>query len=266
MYLLGPYLLGLTAAGERLTILHIAIDLVFALYFTLPANLLVYGVNDICDYDTDRANPKKQLYEALVLPSERRPLVRLILIVSVPFVIAACLYASTSARVWLTVFVLLSVFYSLPPIRAKVRPFVDSAFNILYAIPGFFGWALAGGGTPSINVVVASLAWTMAMHAYSAAPDIESDRLAGLSTIATVLGDKATIVFCLVLYSVASVLAAHYFGLLAIAVGSVYILLMAISLQQNKSDELTTIYRLFPAINAAVGFILFVALFLQKRF
>jgi 4-hydroxybenzoate polyprenyltransferase len=34
--------------------------LAFALYFTFPANLFVYGVNDFADYDTDKFNSKKQ--------------------------------------------------------------------------------------------------------------------------------------------------------------------------------------------------------------
>jgi 4-hydroxybenzoate polyprenyltransferase len=104
------------------------------------------------------------------------------------------------------------------------------------------------------------------MHAYSAIPDIDSDRQANLSTVATVLGGRTTIVVCLAFYSVAAFLAMCYFGLLAIGLGLVYVILMLHSLRLENSAEITKMYRLFPAVNTVVGFILFVALFLQNRF
>jgi 4-hydroxybenzoate polyprenyltransferase len=33
--------------------------LLFGLYFLIPANIRIYGINDIYDYETDKLNPKK---------------------------------------------------------------------------------------------------------------------------------------------------------------------------------------------------------------
>lgn len=33
---------------------------IFALYFVIAANIWIYGINDIYDYETDKLNPKKQ--------------------------------------------------------------------------------------------------------------------------------------------------------------------------------------------------------------
>ena len=38
----------------------------FVVYFLIPANILIYGINDIFDYDTDKLNPKKGTYEAFI--------------------------------------------------------------------------------------------------------------------------------------------------------------------------------------------------------
>ena len=266
MYLLGPYLLGVTAANPELNWQTLPWLLAFALYFTFPANLLVYGVNDIFDYDTDCLNPKKSGYESLVLPSERASLLRTIAFSSTPFVVLLLLcHTPPLAALYLIAFLLLSIFYSAPPIRAKVRPFLDSAFNLLYAMPGFFGWAFADGGRPQTAILIAALAWTMAMHAYSAVPDINADREAGLSTVATVLGARATVVGCLVLYALAAVLSVRYISGVGALLGTVYCALMLASLAKDGRGYVMSLYKNFPLVNTVAGFIIFVAIFALKH-
>lgn len=60
---------------------------IFALYFLIPANILIYGINDIFDYETDKLNPKKGdgAYEALVPPERQRSLWKWILLTNIPF-------------------------------------------------------------------------------------------------------------------------------------------------------------------------------------
>jgi 4-hydroxybenzoate polyprenyltransferase len=40
----------------------------------------------------------------------------------------------------------------------------------------------------------------MAMHAYSAVPDISADREADLQTVATLYGKNGTLLFCIICY------------------------------------------------------------------
>ena len=65
MYVLGTFLVGMIAAGNPFNYdMQTNINLVvLALFFSLPANLFIYGVNDIYDYDTDKLNAKKENYE-----------------------------------------------------------------------------------------------------------------------------------------------------------------------------------------------------------
>jgi 4-hydroxybenzoate polyprenyltransferase len=69
--------------------------------------------------------------------------------------------------------------YSATPIRAKARPFWDSAFNVLYVFPVLIGWGLSDthASFPWL-LFVAGTCWCMAMHAFSAVPDIEADQKA----------------------------------------------------------------------------------------
>src|SRR6476469_2644537 len=89
IYIFGPYLVGVAAAAVGRADFLRTDAIIYALYFLLPANLLIYGVNDIFDYETDRLNPKKEGYEELVYPSRRGGLITAILILNIPFMIAA---------------------------------------------------------------------------------------------------------------------------------------------------------------------------------
>ncbi|HMT08815.1 MAG TPA: prenyltransferase [Pyrinomonadaceae bacterium] len=256
IYLLGPYLVGLVAAistRDELLTWHYA---VFAVYFTLPANLLVYGVNDICDYETDKLNPKKANYEALVTPERRKTILLAILLLNLPFV-AGLIYVPLVAINSLVAFLLLSIFYSAWPIRAKAKPLLDSAFNVLYIMPGFFANAMISGELPPWQAVVAGGLWTAAMHAYSAVPDIEVDREAGLNTIATVLGANLTVALCALLYLASAFLAAEFLGFIAVPLGFAYLLLMLASFWSIRNGRIFKLYRAFPLINMSAGFLIF---------
>ena len=255
-YIFGPYIVGLVAAiSERSELLNWR-PAIFALYFLFPANLLIYGVNDIFDYETDKLNEKKTEYETLVVPDRRKALTIAILITNLPFIIAAIIFA-TNALPSLAGFLFFSIFYSAPPIRAKAKPFLDSAFNILYVFPGAFAYQMMSGNFPPISLMIAAGCWTAAMHAYSAIPDIEADKEAGLKTIATVCGPYLMLAICAALYLAAAAISFAYLGMVSVSLGFVYTFLMLASVRSYKTGRLFKLYRAFPLINIFAGFILF---------
>lgn len=265
LYIFGPYLVGLAAgASSRSDFASIAVA-AFAIYFLFPANLLIYGVNDIFDFETDKLNPKKQEYETLVHPKDRGGLVLVILLLNMPFVIAA-FFMNSTALFAMACFLLFSVFYSAWPIRAKAIPIIDSMFNVLYVFPGIFAYAVISGEFPPIMSVVAAFLWTMAMHAYSAIPDIKADTEAGVETIATFLGENRTLFFCAACYLGSAILAFPFLGVSAGLLGMVYLTLMAISIFAKGEQSVFGVYKYFPVINSAAGFILFWLVALQKTF
>lgn len=256
-YLFGPYLVGLVAgvaSGGDLADWRFAL---FGIYFLLPANLLVYGVNDIFDYETDSLNEKKTDYETLVGPESRRRLFFWIAVLNLPFIILAAVLFDVPSFAALQTFIFLSIFYSSPPIRAKSKPVLDSAFNLLYVMPGAFAYAISAGQLPPTILIIAGGLWTAAMHAYSAIPDIESDKQAGLSTIATFFGPYGTLAICFCLYAGSAVLSLEYLGISSVTLGSAYLILMLASVRSVKTGRIFKLYRAFPFINVAAGFVLF---------
>lgn len=253
LYLAGTYLIGFTIGVRDLNLLPSGWFWLHFAYFTLPANLLLYGVNDLFDTDTDAANPKKTVREHLLASAERPFLVRA---VSIAFLLNAALAAfqKTSEDRWmLALFVALSVFYSAPPVRFKARPFLDSLSNVLYAVPGFLGFQHASGQAVPWQAVAVACLWTSAMHLFSAIPDIGADRKAGLNTTATVMGHRASLVLCAVLWLV---FAAIVMSLVAFRpYGAVLLVYPAIALALLfKADTMTgRVYWFFPLVNALVG-------------
>ncbi|MEO8042138.1 MAG: prenyltransferase [Acidobacteriota bacterium] len=256
LYLFGPYLVGLAAGASSRSDLLRFDSILFGLYFFLPANLLVYGVNDIFDFETDRLNPKKVEYEMLVQPETHRALWIWIAVLNLPFIAAVIILAGGSLPT-LAAFLLVAIFYSAPPVRAKQIPFLDSLFNILYILPGVFAFQMLTGNLPPLGVIVAAAFWTAAMHAYSAIPDIEADRAASVATIATLLGKTGTLTFCLGAFVAAAIFAHPYLGFVATVLCLVYVSMIAVSIAGEKNDHVFAVYKYFPLINAGAGLALF---------
>jgi 4-hydroxybenzoate polyprenyltransferase len=216
-------------------------------------------VNDIFDYETDKLNPKKQGYEELVRPEDRPSLWSMIVLTHLPYVLGL-FFIDTRALLFLGAFLFFSLGYSVPPLRAKARPFFDSVFNVLYVFPAFFAYALAGGGLPAWHIVCAAWLWVMAMHAFSAVPDIAADTSAKVHTIATRLGARTTLIFCASCYLLCGILSYASLAWFGVLLGVFYGALMLLAL---RSQNIMRIYRWFPSINTAVGFLLFLFLALQ---
>ena len=263
IYIFGPYIVGLIAGiTDKSELLNLSY-LLFGIYFLYPANLLIYGINDIYDYETDKLNEKKSDYETLVTPERRYGLWLAIFSANFAFV-GILLLGSVPVIISGAAFLFFSIYYSAPPIRAKTKPFLDSAFNLLYILPGVFSYALVTGTFPPTSLIFAGGFWTAAMHAYSAIPDIEADRAAGLKTIAVLLNPYGTLAFCSILYSASAILAFEYLGFVAIAVGAGYLIMMLASVRSVMSGTVFKLYRAFPLINMAAGFLIFWRIALDK--
>lgn len=255
LYLLGPFLIGAVAAGAQFHWWLAA----FAVYFTYPANFVIYGVNDLFDYDTDKHNPKKQGYETLVTPELRDTVfLQAAFWVSVGVGMVLLAVPNNPPAMWSMLgFIFLGLFYSAPPLRAKTKPVLDSFFSILYVFPGTLGFALVAGVFPEWRLFAAAGLWCMAMHAYSAVPDIKADMTAGIRTIATWLGARGTLLFCAITYGLAAALSWPELGWFSIAAGAVYVGMMLFSLLDTKRARIFRLYKYFPYINMLVGMALF---------
>src|SRR3954469_22007256 len=125
------------------------VDLTFVvgcLYFLVPYNLLMYGVNDVFDYESDVRNPRKGGVEGVVLDRRvHRLTLVLATVTNLPFVVALVLLGSTASTLALAVSVAAVVAYSAPVLRFKERPLLDSLTSSTHFVsPAVVGLALAG--------------------------------------------------------------------------------------------------------------------------
>ncbi|WP_424937575.1 MULTISPECIES: prenyltransferase [Bacteria] len=199
------------AAAVLLTTGRIDMTLVLGtLFFLVPYNLLMYGINDVFDYASDVANPRKGGAEGAVLrPGRHRVTLLAAAGFSLPFVIALVLLGGPVSWLALALSLFAVVAYSAPPFRFKEVPFLDSVTSSVHFVsPAIYGLTLADASpTPElVLLLLAFLAWGVASHAFGAVQDIVPDREGGISSIATVLGARGTVRFAMTMWLSAGVL------------------------------------------------------------
>ena len=194
-----PFAAGyLVATGGRVDVALV----VGTLYFLVPYNLLMYGVNDVFDYASDLRNPRKGGIEgALADPATarvtHRRILRACVATNVPFLVALLLLGDPLAGVVLALVVLGVVAYSAPRLRFKERPFLDSFTSAMhFAGPLLYALVLVDADLAARSVwpvLVGFVLWGMASHAFGAVQDVRADREGGIASVATAVGAHATV-------------------------------------------------------------------------
>ena len=180
------------------------------LYFLIPYNLAMYGINDVFDYESDLRNPRKGGVEGAVLDrGMHRATLWAAVITNVPFLAYLVWVGSPLSWLVLAVSLFAVVAYSMKGMRFKEVPFLDSITSATHFVsPAVYGAVLAGAVfTPALWLVLAAFfLWGMASHAFGAVQDIQADREGGLRSIATEIGAANTSRFALACYALAGVL------------------------------------------------------------
>lgn len=236
-------------------------------FFLIPYNLVMYGINDVFDYESDIRNPRKGGIEGAVLAkSMHRPVLVASAISALPFLIALILLGNPQANLVLVLVVFFVLAYSLPVLRFKERPFLDSITSSAHFVgPAVYAFSLTAFTAASIPILAAFFLWGMASHAFGAVQDIRSDREGGLRSIATVIGARWTVRFAFALYIIASLIIA-FIGTLEAIVVALSLLCYALNvapylrLADKKCEEANKAWRRFIYINLFAGFVITVAL------
>ncbi len=237
---------------------------IYLLYFFFFANVFIYGVNDYWDGETDKNNPKKDEKEHRLTNSEKRNLLRVIyLVVGISLILL--FFQTNLERILFSIFLLLSYFYSSPPLRFKERPFLDFSSNYLYIMPGIFAYSMLSNYLPSLIILTGAYFHISAMHIFSAIPDIEYDRAAGIKTTPVFIGEKYALILTLIFWLILAVIVIKLanFRLLSFLVFLYplfpFLLLIKGSLDINK------LYWYLPYVNTGLGGLLFFALIINKN-
>ena len=185
------------------------------LFFLVPYNLAMYGINDVFDFESDLRNPRKGGLEGDVLDRRvHRTVLWAAALTCAPFVVWLLVAGGPQAITAVIPVLGLSLFavvaYSVRGLRFKEIPLLDSltssthfsspawvALAVLSTWPSPAGWC----------GLAAFFLWGVASQAFGAVQDVGPDREAGLGSIATVLGARTTVWVSLAGYVAAGVLA-----------------------------------------------------------
>lgn len=254
LYIGGTYLVGAALGLTQLDQLFSFQFWTHFVYFLLPANLFVYGVNDLFDSDTDMYNRKKSAQEHRLRQKEVRWL---------QIWIGTSLILALGLMVWLqsswwersltTTFLVLAAAYSTPPFRFKARPIWDFVSNAFYIIPGIIGYYQMSQTLPAWYLIFGLICWTGAMHLFSAIPDMVADSQAKLKTTAVVVGRNNALMICALLWLT-------FAGIFLVTTQwrpwtyalFIYPLIPAYLLNQ-PNETVQRVYWLFPFLNGLMG-------------
>lgn len=201
--------------------------IIASLFFLIPYNLLMYGINDVFDYESDILNPRKGGVEGAVTAKKYHPLiVWSSFLLSLPFVVALMLMTPPESWVVLAILLFFVIAYSAKGLRFKEIPFLDSVTSSIHFVgPLVYALSLLGFPSAAWPAAIAFFLWGMASHAFGAVQDIIPDREAGIGSIATVMGARVTVWFSVICYSVAALIVSSYgpLGLIVGLIGLLYV-------------------------------------------
>lgn len=240
-------------------------DLTFfvgTLFFLIPYNLLMYGINDVFDYESDLRNPRKGGIEGALLPKEiHRTVIWSAILSCVPFVSYLLLVGNLSSGLWLTLFLFTVIAYSAKHLRFKEKPLLDSITSASHFVgPMVFALSLTNQNLadPKLGaIIMAFMLWGMASHAFGAVQDVKADREGNIASIATYFGARATTRTALVMY-----LAAGFYlitlgwpqNLVALAVlPYVAILIPHLNITDESCESANKGWKKFIYLNFAAG-------------
>lgn len=189
------------------------LDLAFwvgTIFFLVPYNLAMYGINDVFDYESDLRNPRKGGVEgALLDPRIHRTTLIAAAVSCAPFLVVLVALGDPLSWLVLAISMFAVVAYSAKGLRFKEKPFLDSLTSSTHFVsPAVYGLVLAGATfTPQLWLILAAFfLWGVASHAFGAVQDVIADREGGISSIATVIGARATVRFAVISYVLAGLL------------------------------------------------------------
>lgn len=261
-----PFMAALLVTGGEVTMLF----WVGALYFLVPYNLLMYGINDVFDYESDIRNPRKGGLEGAKEQKSLHPLIiTAATLLNIPPLVYLLFHGTLVANMTLLVVIFLVVAYSAKGLRFKEIPVLDSITSSLHFVgPMLYAMTLTGFEAAYWPFVIAFFLWGVASHAFGAVQDIIPDRQGKLASIATVFGARLTTRLVCALYIIASIIIAAQ-GTLAFVVGLTGLIYAAnvipyLTVTDETSASTNKGWRRFIWLNLLTGFVITIILILTS--
>jgi 4-hydroxybenzoate polyprenyltransferase len=161
-------------------------------YVTFPLGMIIYGWNDVVDFETDRLNPRKDsfLFGARPTPDQIRRLPWRIALTQAPFVLLFTWLLGWRALAWFAALTAATALYNWPRIGCKGRPGFDllnqAAYLLVFVLSS---WLNGLTQAPWFTFVFGGL-FAMHSHLFGEIMDLEPDRAVGRRTTAVVIGAR----------------------------------------------------------------------------
>jgi 4-hydroxybenzoate polyprenyltransferase len=200
------YCLGLNASHASLSVAA----MIQIVLLTFPMNLVGCGLNDIYDYESDRRSSRRRAVWGAVVRDEDRPLVFLASLFMLPLIVLGAGFTRNWGNIFATLGLLLVAWaYSVPPLRLKERPPLDSLANGLgyFLLPFTMGYSLNADPRTMLPKYYLLGLCVCGIHALATAADYEADRAAGHRTMAVAFGRRAAAAIACAAFSLTFVFA-----------------------------------------------------------
>jgi 4-hydroxybenzoate polyprenyltransferase len=183
------YYFGLAAANA-----HLSAAVIFQMVsLTLPMNLIGCGLNDLYDYESDRRSRRRRAVWGAIIAGDDRTLIWRAALAMVPVVLLAAAATGNPSNIAATAcLVVIAWLYSVPPVRLKERPPLDSLANGLgyFLLPLVMGYSLGRDPrTMPLRFYLLALC-VCGVHALATAADYDADKAAGHRTLAVRFGRR----------------------------------------------------------------------------
>jgi len=261
-----PFIVGYLLLGGGVD----AMLIIGGLFFLIPYNLLMYGINDIYDYESDILNPRKGGVEGAITPKSLHPLImKSSILLSAPFMLWLLFQGSVASKITLLVVIFFVVAYSLKGLRFKEIPVLDSITSSIHFVgPLVYALSLLGFPAEAWPFVIAFFLWGVASQAFGAVQDILPDREANIRSIATIFGARNTVWFAFVNY-LACVIIIFTQSVVTPIIGLALIAYLAniapfLSVTDKSSALTRTGWKRFLWINYLVGAIITISIIAQQ--
>jgi 4-hydroxybenzoate polyprenyltransferase len=191
------FLLGYQAGGGVVADLRL-LEILFVLALTWPVSMILYGINDIYDYDTDSHNTHRgQLDGATVDQTHVRQVWWGVGTATALLFGIGTLAHGAFGAMFAVLILLASAGYSVPPIRIKNRAGLDVIFSGFMYVGVMYsaGYILIHPSSwPPVEALLLTLA-TIAFHALGTLRDYTADASTGNRTFAVAYGPRYTALF-----------------------------------------------------------------------
>jgi len=256
IWTVGAYLIGIGNFNnfEFLSIIEF-------LFMFVPINFIIYGLNDIYDIKSDEINPEKDKLQGTALKkTEIREVKKIATILSILFVFIAIIIGRLEHMIFSIGIILLAIIYSVPPIRLKSKPILDSIFgSIGYLFPILLAF--------TTHNTLSNIPWEYSIlvlpmignHAISTLRDISCDKKSGTKTIGVFLGKRKTLILSFILYVIPLFFIQNIFLISVIVSSSFFILITSFTDLKKEKYIFPLISALFLVLN--LTFIYFILKF-----